>query len=247
MDGRMENQVSEHRLIAIFAHPCDASFRAGGTLALLTHGGVRVYLLTATRGEAGSCGEAPLGRSDEQPTVCMRELQCACATLGLESPCVLDYRDGHLDEADLGQLCAQILQMVNAVSPQVILSFGLDGIFGHPDHIAIGKCTAEVFRYAEQVAALYTVAVPWSLAARLEMRHVRAVPDADIALCVDVSSVWKTKLAAIRCHATQLSTSPMMYAPVALQKLFFGTEYFVRFAVRQTEEDFFNAILEGQG
>jgi len=73
------------------------------------------------------------------------------------------------------------------------------------------------------------------------------VPDAEIALRVDVSSVWETKLAAMRCHATQLGASPMMNAPVALQKLFFGTEYFVRFAVRQPKGDFLHKTLQGQG
>jgi LmbE family N-acetylglucosaminyl deacetylase len=70
---------------------------------------------------------------------------------------------------------------------------------------------------------------------------------AEIALGVDVSSVWETKLVAIRCHATPLSASPMMHTPISLQRLFFGTEYFVRFAARKSEWDFFNAILQGQG
>jgi len=34
------------------AHPDDETFRCGGTLALLARRGVRVRLLTATRGEA---------------------------------------------------------------------------------------------------------------------------------------------------------------------------------------------------
>ena len=49
-----------HVLLAVFAHPDDESFRCGGTLALLAQRGIQVHLLTATRGEAGSCGEPPL-------------------------------------------------------------------------------------------------------------------------------------------------------------------------------------------
>ncbi len=236
--------MSEYRLFAIFAHPDDASFRAGGTLALLAHRGVRVHVLAATCGEVGSCDEVPLDRSYEQCAVRKRELQCSCAALGLELPRVLNYRDGHLYEADPEQLRAQILQMVNAVHPQVMLSFGPDGLSGNPDHILIGKCAAETFRDADQVAALYTLAVPQSRATRLYMRHVSAVPDSDIAFGVDVSTVWETKLTAIRCHATSLRASPMMDAPVTLQKLFFGTEHFVRFAVRRPASDFFSAILQ---
>jgi LmbE family N-acetylglucosaminyl deacetylase len=67
------------------------------------------------------------------------------------------------------------------------------------------------------------------------MRRVQVVPDEAIALSVDVSTVWEIKLAAIRCHATQLSSSPMMRAPVERQRLFFGTEHFVRAATRQPD------------
>ena len=45
------------------------------------------------------------------------------------------------------------------------------------------------------------------------MRQIHPVTDEAIALTVDVSTVWETKLAAMRCHATQLSSSPMMSAP----------------------------------
>ena len=242
----MENEFGEHRLLAVFAHPDDETFRPGGTLALLARRGVRVYLLTATRGEAGSRGEPPLCAPNELPAVRERELRCACAALGIEPPRLLDYRDGSLDQADAETLIAQILAVAREIEPQVMLSFGPDGLSGHPDHIAIGQCAAEAFRCAEQIAALYTVAVPQSLATRLGMTQVRAVPDADIALRVNVSSVWETKLAAIRCHGTQLNTSPMMYAPVAFLRLFFGTEYFVRFAVRHPERDFLNETLQGQ-
>jgi len=46
--------VADRRLLAVFAHPDDESFRPGGTLALLARGGVRVQVLTAIRGEAGA-------------------------------------------------------------------------------------------------------------------------------------------------------------------------------------------------
>jgi LmbE family N-acetylglucosaminyl deacetylase len=181
---------------------------------------------------------------EELPAVREGELRCACAALGIEAPRILDYRDGHLDEADYEQLTAHILTMVREVHPQVMLSFGLDGLSGHPDHVAIGRRAAEAFRRADEVAALYNVAVPRSLAKRLDMRRVRPVPDEAIALTVDVSPVWETKLAAIRCHATQLSSSPMMRAPAEKQRLFFGTEYLVRAAQRRAEADFLETIFK---
>jgi len=229
-------------LLAVFAHPDDESYRPGGTLALLARRGVRVYVLTATRGEAGVCGDPPLCRPEELPAMRERELRCACAALGIQPPRLLDYRDGHLSEVGPGQLTARVLEVVREVRSQVMLTFGPDGLSGHPDHVAIGRCAREAFLRAEEVAALYTVAIPHSVAERLDMKQVRPVPDEAIALAVDISPAWEAKMAAIRCHATQLSSSPVMRTPIAQQRLFFGMEYFVRAAVRRAEQDFLRAI-----
>jgi len=241
------NEMNEPpTLLAVFAHPDDESYRPGGTLALLARHGVRVHLLTATHGEAGSCGAPPLCSVEELPAVREGELRCACAALGIEPPRLLNYCDGHLSETDPEPLIMQIRQAMSETRPQVVLTFGSNGLSGHPDHITIGRCAAKAFHRAEQIAALYTVAVPRSLTTQLGMTQVHAVPDEDIALTVDVSTVWDVKLAAIHCHATQLSSSPMMHAPIEQQKLFFGMEYFVRFAVRHPENDFLDNMFQGQ-
>jgi N-acetyl-1-D-myo-inositol-2-amino-2-deoxy-alpha-D-glucopyranoside deacetylase len=80
-----------NRLLAVFAHPDDETFRPGGTLALLAQCGVKVHMLTLTHGEAGSCGEPPLCTLDELSVVREHELRCACAALGIQPPRVLDY------------------------------------------------------------------------------------------------------------------------------------------------------------
>ncbi|MEW5873483.1 MAG: PIG-L deacetylase family protein [Chloroflexota bacterium] len=232
------------RLLAVFAHPDDETFRPGGTLALLVRLGVVVQVVSATYGEAGSCGEPPLCTPEELPEVRQRELRAACTALGVLPPQFLGYQDGTLEQVEAEAGIAQILSIVNAVQPQVLLSFGPDGLSGHPDHIAIGKWALEAYQRAENVAALYTLAVPQSVAGQLGMRQVHAVADADIAFGVDVSSVWETKLAAIRCHATQLSATPLLRAPEERQRLFFEREYFVKAAERDSQGNFLPGVLK---
>ncbi|HUT58792.1 MAG TPA: hypothetical protein VNA25_13175 [Phycisphaerae bacterium] len=124
-----------------------------------------------------------------------------------------------------------------------MLTFGADGLSGHPDHVAIAQCAAEAFRRAGEVTTLYTVTVPRGVTERLGMERIRPVPDEAITLTVDVMPAWEQKMAAIRCHATQLDASPMMQAPVEQQRRFFGTEHFVRAAVRQSDRDFLSVVL----
>ena len=236
--------MDEACLLAVFAHPDDETFRPGGTLALLARNGVRVETLTFTRGEAGSCGDPPLCTIADLPAVRERELRCACAALSIQPPHLLDYADGHLQEADTEMMIAHILSIVNENKPEIWLSFGSDGLSGHLDHLAVSRWTAEAFRRTEGVAALYTVAIPQSIAQRLDMRQVRPVPDESIALTVDVSPVWEAKMAAMRCHATQWSSSPMANAPKERHRLFFGREYFVRAASRGINSGFLPAILQ---
>ena len=122
----------------------------------------------------------------------------------------------------------EIAAFVRELRPQVILTYGPDGVSGHPDHIAIGRFTTRAYRRVPDVLALYTIAVPRSLAETLGMKQLHTVPDEAIAVTVDVSTVWEAKMAAIRCHRTQLCESSILRASNEMQRLFLGTEHFQR-------------------
>jgi len=223
-------------LLAVFAHPDDETFRCGGTLALLARQGIRVQVMTATRGQAGSRGDPPLCSPEELPAVRERELRCACAALGILPPILLNHQDGHLSEADPRAIVNEILAVADELGPQVILTYGPDGVSGHPDHIAIGLFAAEAFRSARDVVALYVLAVPQSLAEALGMTQIHGVPDDAISITVDVSAVWQAKIAAIACHRTQLGQTPILTASEEKQRLFLGRESFIR-AQARSERD----------
>jgi LmbE family N-acetylglucosaminyl deacetylase len=237
--------MPERGLLAVFAHPDDETFRPGGTLALLAAQGVEVHLVTATRGQAGSCGEPPVCTPGELPAVREVELRCACQALGLQPPRVLDFDDGHLAEVDGEVLVCEILSVLMDLEPQVLLTFGPDGLSGHPDHIAAGRAAQEAYARWPGLAACYTVAMPASVASRLGLGQVRPIPDEDVALSVDVGPAWEAKRKAMACHATQSSATPWLRAGPEQQRAFFGREYFARPHVRRPEEDFVTGQLRG--
>lgn len=219
-------------ILALFAHPDDETFRAGGSLALLAAHGIHVQTLTATRGEAGSPGTPPICTMDELPQVREQELRCACQALGLAPPIILDYPDGQLASMEPTKVLSNILEVIDQVQPHSIISFGEDGLSGHPDHIAIGGYALKAFHKREDIRALYTLAVPQSLAKKLGMTQIQAVPDDRITHTIDISDVWESKLKAIRCHRTQINESPILKAETNKQRLFLGKEHFRLLEIR---------------
>jgi len=230
-------------LLAVFAHPDDETFRCGGLLALLAERGVEVNLLTATRGEAGSCGDPPLCEAEELGEVRERELQRACGALGIKPPAFLDYTDGKLTEVDEEEVVARIKAIIRELRPQILLTWPADGLSGHPDHKAVSRWTSRVFEEMEKDAqapiALYHLAVPQSVANALNLTKLHAIPDAEVSLTVDVMPVWKQKRTAMDCHRTQAGDSPILFAPEEKQRIFFGKEHFRRVRARGGDDFLF--------
>jgi LmbE family N-acetylglucosaminyl deacetylase len=134
------------RLMAVLAHPDDESLGLGGTLAKAAAEGVEVFLLTATRGDAGRYrghrpGGPPHPGASALAGIREAELRAAAAVLGVRDVALLDYRDGHLDREDPRRAVAQIVTHLRRVRPDVVVTFGPDGAYGHPDHIAISQLT----------------------------------------------------------------------------------------------------------
>lgn len=218
-------------LMCIFAHPDDESLGTGGTLARYHDEGVELHLVTATRGERGWFGppdEYPgpeaLGRVREA------ELMAAARVLGISTVSFLDYVDGDLDQAPHDEAVARIVSHVRRVRPHVALTFGPEGAYGHPDHIAISQlATAAAVRAADcafpdpegrephALSKLYYM-VESAPAARLyeqifgELvmqvdgveRRIVPWPDWMITTRVDTERYWRTAHEAVSCHRSQL-------------------------------------------
>ncbi|MCC6393130.1 MAG: PIG-L family deacetylase [Bryobacterales bacterium] len=130
------------KLLAVLAHPDDESLGFGGTLAKYAAENVDTYLVTATRGERGRFGAA--GKSaniEEVGRVREAELRAAAAVLGVREVSVLGYPDGGVDQVDSRTAVRDILSHIRRIRPDVVVTFGPDGAYGHPDHIAISQFT----------------------------------------------------------------------------------------------------------
>jgi LmbE family N-acetylglucosaminyl deacetylase len=218
-------------LLAVFAHPDDEAFGVGGTLAKYAAAGCDVYLVTATRGEAGQIALPELATPASLPAVREQELRCACQIYGIHPPIFLDYLDGQLTIVNQGQAVGKLVRLIRQLKPQVLITFGPDGIYGHYDHLAVHRWAAAAVELAVdpdcfpdrdacetyQVSKLYyRVMAEEALATRRNSGQRPAVmmdgvpfpfvgrPLKEITTVIDVSEFVGVKRQGILCHATQV-------------------------------------------
>jgi LmbE family N-acetylglucosaminyl deacetylase len=168
-------------LLAVFAHPDDESLACGGLLAWCAERGARVTLLCLTHGEHGP--ERRAGRGDDGDAraaparlgeVRARELEAAARVLGIGEVLLLHHEDGMLPWLDGARLEADVLAAMRRARPDVVVTFDDDGLYWHPDHIAVHeRVTAAVARLGASAPALRYVSLPEGA--------MRALVDADAA------------------------------------------------------------------
>ena len=190
-------EIKPKRMLAILAHPDDESFAAGGTLAKYAHQGVQVTLLCATRGEAGILGVTP----EEAGAIREAELGKAAEHLGIEVY-FLGFQDGELAQTKPETLLKTIAGWIDRVQPQVILTFGPDGVSGHPDHVTISNIVTQAYDlYYKNGLLLY---IRPSEATALGCGVSSSDTDAGHPqIVVDISDYKLNKIRAIQSHASQ--------------------------------------------
>jgi LmbE family N-acetylglucosaminyl deacetylase len=207
------------KLLAVLAHPDDESLGFGGTLAKYAAEGIDVFLLTATKGERGRYFGHRAGDDGHPGSAALAgiregELRDAAAVLGVGDVSLLDYPDGGLDRAVPREAIGRIAEHIARVRPDVVVTFGPDGAYGHPDHIAISQfTTAAVMTATIPVSKLYYLAWPQAAWAAYQAavgtlratvdgieRHAAPWPDWAVTTVLDARVVWPVVWRAVLCH-----------------------------------------------
>ncbi|GAA2014530.1 N-acetyl-1-D-myo-inositol-2-amino-2-deoxy-alpha-D -glucopyranoside deacetylase [Catenulispora yoronensis] len=246
-------------LLLVHAHPDDETIDNGATMARYAAEGVHVALVTCTLGEEGDIVVpelAHLGAAHEDRLAEHREgeLRNAMSALGVTDHRILRGADRYRDSgmmgspsndhprsfwrADPDEAALPLADIIRELRPQVMVTYGPDGGYGHPDHIQthrVAMRAAELAGLAVDppggrephiVSKIYWNCHPRS-AARFSAKALQAenhtpflldesaisVTDDSFATCViDGSGHLAAKAAALRAHATQLSVHGPFFA-----------------------------------
>jgi LmbE family N-acetylglucosaminyl deacetylase len=144
-------------LLAFWAHPDDEAYLGAGLMAEVARRGARVVSVCATLGEHGT-DDSDAFPPAELAEIRRRELTASLDRLGVGAPIILGLPDGGCDRLDDRLGVRRIATIVDDVRPDAVVSFGLDGVTGHPDHRALARWTAGAVGPRHDIALLTTAA-----------------------------------------------------------------------------------------
>jgi len=207
------------RLLFVHAHPDDESIGTGATIAKYAAAGAHVTLVTCTLGELGeiippSLAHLAADREDRLGEYRIGELDAACAALGVTDHRFLGgpgrWRDsgmmgtaGNDDprcfwRADVDEAARALLDVIEEVRPEVLVTYDANGFYGHPDHIQAHRVAWRAFEKGTQGLAKF---------------YATAAPDSgQVSTEIDATAYLDAKIAAMRAHATQIAVSPPFFA-----------------------------------
>ncbi|WP_052487440.1 PIG-L deacetylase family protein [Gordoniibacillus kamchatkensis] len=184
-------------VLVVIAHPDDET-ACGGTIAKLAEEGHRVVVAVATNGNKGTHDPAVTPEMLSQMRV--REMEQACAALGVSKLIRYDYDDGAL--ADSPDLKERIYRTIREEKPDILITFDPWRKYEfHPDHRTVGMLAAEAAYLAD--GCWY---FPQHAAAGLmpcKPQEVYLFWSDEPNYTVDVAATWERKLRAADAHASQ--------------------------------------------
>jgi LmbE family N-acetylglucosaminyl deacetylase len=196
------------RVLAVMAHPDDAEFWLGGTVAVWVDSGVEVTYCVLTDGDAG--GFDPAIPRDEIPRIRRDEQEQAAMLLGVQDVQFLGLSEDGI-EGSARQLHLELVRVIRLVRPQRVVTWSPQWNWQrfrscHPAHLSTGTATLRAIypdagnRFALPHLLEYEGLEPWTVG---EVWLINS-PAQEVNHYVDITDTFDRKVEAVLAHASQI-------------------------------------------
>jgi LmbE family N-acetylglucosaminyl deacetylase len=191
------------RILVIVAHPDDAEFGCAGSTARWVGEGREVFYCIVTNGNRGS--NDPAMTPERLARIREEEQRAAAHALGVRETIFLGYPDGELE--DTREARRDVVRAIRRVRPERVVAQSpfpnLNPYTGHRDHRHAGRLALDaVYPYArDRLHFQELLAEGWQ---PHKVREVYLMGHEEADLFVDITGTMEQKLAALRCHQSQL-------------------------------------------
>jgi len=236
-------------IAAVFAHPDDETIVAPA-LAHAARNGATVFMVIATDGRRGVSKHAGIPAGDSLATVRAAEARCSAAALGVRPPVLLGFEDAGLAVLSpwpgepLDRMAKRVEATLRDLRPDVVLTWGPEGGYGHQDHRLVGDVVTQVFQSgAAGSARLYYVGFTAERVAGAPRWYgSRVYPTAVELLTTRIAFDERDRDAArraIACHRSQATETEMTESFTALTHLWNGAVAFQQWRGGRAASSFF--------
>lgn len=192
------------RVLVFMPHPDDEAVFCSGLIKKLTSNQIKIRGVTMTSGEKSTLVFG-LKTGDDLATVRRAEQTNSYKILGINNFEILDFPDGGLKLHEK-EAKEYIKKQIKEFYPTHIITLEPDGIYGHPDHIALSKFVSDIV--SSPVKLLYVTIPPFK-----EKRPVSKMSEKPVInpiipeFCLELKNTEKkAKIASLRAHRSQFDT-----------------------------------------
>jgi len=187
-------------ILVITAHPDDAEYGIAGTIARWTQKGKSVAYVLCTSGEKGTSDRSI--RPEDLKKIRQEEQRSAAKVLGVSQVEFLNYPDQGVE--DTPEMRKHVVQIIRTYRPDIVATTDpYRRYVWHRDHRMIGQVVLDaVFPFARDHGAY-----PDLLEQGYEPHKVKELfffGAEDVNYYSDISETWDIKVAALKCHASQM-------------------------------------------
>jgi LmbE family N-acetylglucosaminyl deacetylase len=187
--------------MVVSAHPDDSEFGSAGSVAKWTREGRRVVYIVCTSGDKGT--DNPDITPKQLARIREKEQKDAAAVLGVSDVVFLRYPDQELEDTPYFRK-AIVIQIRRYKPEMIVTSDPYRRYIWHRDHRITGQATLDaVYPYARDLLA-YPDLIDEGLMPH-KVKKILFFGTEDVNLRIDITETFHLKLAALRCHKSQIN------------------------------------------